>query len=139
MKFIKNIDYLSYKVSLTINDRGDTGYKTFIGGLICIFSVIISIICVLYFIFRLFYKKDLTIIQSTEMNPFVNLTYSNKLPFLIRITDTNSFPYENDEKLYYITSSIWYGGSNNTSLLGSAKQYSQSLIIEKCDINIHFP
>ena len=139
MKFIKNIDYLSYKVSLTINDRGDTGYKTFIGGLICIFSVIISIICGLYFIFRLFYKKDLTIIQSTEMNPFVNLTYSNKLPFLIRITDTNSFPYENDEKLYYITSSIWYGGSNNTSLLGSAKQYSQSLIIEKCDINIHFP
>ena len=27
----------------------------------------------------------------------MNLTYSHKLPFLIRLTDTNSIPYEDDE------------------------------------------
>ena len=72
------------------------------------------------------------------MNPYINLTYSNKLPFLLRISDTNSLPYDEDNKLYYITSSVWFGGSNDTSLLGTASQTSQSLNISKCNLDIHF-
>ena len=138
MKYLKNFDYLSRKVSLTTNNEGETSFKTVTGGIISLLSFFCSLICGTYFISRLLQRKDLSIIQSTEINPFINITFSHKLPFLLRISDTNSLPYEDDEKIYYITSSIWYGGSNNTSLIGNAPQYSQSFNVTKCNLNIHF-
>jgi hypothetical protein len=138
MKCIKKFDFLSYKISLRINKKGHTRYKTFIGGLISILTYLISISFCIYFLLRMLNRKDLSIIHSTHQNPFINITFSNKLPFLLRISDTNSIPYKDDEKLYYIKSSIWYGGSNNTSISGSASQYSVSLNISKCNLNTHF-
>ena len=138
MSIIEKLDILSHKVTLTYNNKGDIGLKTFIGGIISISSIIISMLCCLYFIFRLFFRLDLSVIYSNEINPFVNLTYSHKLPFLIRLTDTNSLPYENDDKLYYVTASIWYGGSNDTSISFSSKQHSISFKVGKCNINKHF-
>ena len=138
MKFIKRLDYLSHKVTLTMNDKGDIGYKTYFGGLISIISFFFSIFCGIYFLLRMFHRKDLTVIHSTNMDPFINLTNSNNLPFLLRVSDTNSLSYNEDEKLYYITSSVWFGGSNDTTLSGSASQTSQSLNISKCDLNTHF-
>ena len=135
--FIEKCDFLSHKVTLTFNEKGDIGYKTFIGGVISLISIIISFACITYFIIHMFLREDFTIIQSTEIDPYVNLTNSNKLPFLLRLTNTYAIPYENDEKLYYITASIWFGGNNET-LSYSAKQYSQSIKVEKCDINKHF-
>ena len=138
MKIIKKLDYLSHKVTLTMNDKGEIGYKTFIGGLLSLISFFLSIFCGGYFLIRMFHRKDLSVVYSTQMNPFVNLSYSHHLPFLLRVSDTNSLPYDEDERLYYITSSVWFGGSNDTSLSGSAAQTSQSLNISKCDINLHF-
>ena len=138
MKYIKYFDYLSYKVSFTIGNKGNTKYKTFFGGLLSLLSFLLSIICCSYFLIRMLNRKDLTIIHSTIQNSFINLTYSHNLPFLLRVSDTNSVPYNEDEKLYYITSSIWYGGTNDSSLIGIAPQHSVSLNISKCDINIHF-
>ena len=43
MKYLKNFDYLSRKVSLTINNQGETSFKTVIGGIISLTSIIISI------------------------------------------------------------------------------------------------
>ena len=134
---IINCDLFSHNATLTFNEKGDTGYKTFIGG-ISIISTIFSILNVFYFIQRIFSRKDITILTSTQINPFVNLTYSHKLPFLLRLTDTNSLPFEDDDKLYYITASIWHGGTNDTTISYSAKQHSVSFNIGKCDINKHF-
>ncbi len=138
MSIIEKIDLIPHKVTLTFNQKGDIGYKTFIGGIISIISIIFSIICGLYFIFRFFLRQDLSVVFSNEINPFINITYSHKLPFLIRLTDTNSLPYENDNKLYYLTASIWYGGTNDTSILNSTKQHSVKFKVGKCDINKHF-
>ena len=135
---IEKLDFLSHKVTFTFNKKGDIGHKTFIGGLITITSILFSIICSSYFILRLFLRKDLTVIYSNEIDPFVNITYSHKLPFLLRLTDTNSLPFEDDDKLYYITASIWHGGTNDTTISYSAKQHSVSFNIGKCDINKHF-
>ena len=135
---IKKADFFPHKATLTFNEKGETGYKTFIGGLITIISILFSIICSSYFILRLFLRKDLTVIYSNEIDPFVNITYSHKLPFLLRLTDTNSLPFEDDDKLYYITASIWHGGTNDTTISYSAKQHSVSFNIGKCDINKHF-
>ena len=133
--FIKKVDFFSHKVTLTFNKNGETGYKTLLGGIITIVSILFSIICSFYFIFRLFMRKDLTVIVSNQINPFVNLTYSHKLPFLLRLTDTNSLPFVDDDRLYYITASIWYGGSNISEV---SQQNSVSFKIGKCDINKHF-
>ena len=137
MRYIKKLDYLSNKISLKI--KNDTSrYKTVIGGIISFFTILFSFICCLYFMIRMFKREDITIIHSTFISPFVNITFSNKLPFLLRISDDNSLPYNEDEKLYYITSSIWYGGSNDSSLSGTAAQHSISLNISKCDLDKHF-
>ena len=138
MKFFKRFDFLPHKATLTFNQKGEIGYKTFIGGIISILCIFCSFSFCLYFLYRMFYRKDLSVIHSTQINPYVNLTDSHKLPFLLRLTDTNSNAYEEDEKLYYITASIWYGGSNDTSLSGIAPQFSVSLNVSKCDINKHF-
>ncbi len=138
MKFFKKFDFLSHKATLTFNEKGEIGYKTFIGGVISIFSILSSLCFCLYFLYRMFGRKDLSVVHSTQLNPFVNLTYSHKLPFLLRLTDTNSIPYNEDERLYYVSASVWYGGSNDTTLSGVATQYSVSLNVSKCDINKHF-
>ena len=138
MKFFKKFDFLSHKATLTFNEKGEIGYKTFIGGIISLLSILSSFCFCLYFLYRMFGRKDLSVVYSTQINPFVNLTYSHKLPFLLRLTDTNSIPFNEDEKLYYITASVWHGGSNDTSLSGVANQYSVSLNVSKCDINKHF-
>ena len=138
MKYIKEVDFLSHKVSLTINDKGDNCFKTFFGGIISFLTFFISIVCGIYFLIRLFKRMDMSVIHSTKMNPFVNITNSHQIPFLLRLSDTNSLPYENDEKIYYITSSVWFGGSNDSSLIGTSNQYSQKLKISKCDLNVHF-
>ena len=138
MKLIKKIDFFDHKVSLTINSKGETGYKTFIGGIISIISIILSFICVIYFLQRMLLRKDISVIFSNQINPFKNISYSHKLPFLLRLTDTNSLPFEEDDKLYYITASVWYGGTNDTNISYSAKQTSVSLNIGKCDIDKHF-
>ena len=138
MKLIKKTDFFAYKVSLTINKKGENGYKTFIGGVISIISIILSLICGVYFLQRMFLRKDISLIFSNQINPFKNITYSHKLPFLLRLTDTNSLPFEEDDKLYYVTASVWYGGTNDTNISYSAKQTSVSLNIGKCDIDKHF-
>ena len=137
MKFFKSIDIFAHKATLTFNQKGEIGYKTFIGGIISVLCVFSSFSFCFYFLYRMLSRKDLSMIHSTQINPYVNLTNSHKLPFLLRLTDTNSNPYEEDEKLYYITASIWYGGSNNTSI-DNAPQFSVSLNVSKCDINKHF-
>ena len=104
---IKRSDFLSYKTTLTFNRRGEKVYKTFIGGLITIICLFFSFICSFYFLYRMFLRKDISVIHSTNINPYVNLTYSHKLPFILRLTDTNSLPFDDDERKYYITASIW--------------------------------
>ena len=135
---IKEVDFLSHKVSLTINDKGDTAYKTFIGGIISILTVLLSIICCSYFLIRMFKREDLSLIVSSQIDYYVNITDSHKLPFLFRLTDTNSIPYEEDEKLYYMTMSVWFGGSNDSSLAPTATQYRHALNVSKCNLDIHF-
>ncbi len=135
---IKETDFLSHKVSLTINDKGDTAYKTFIGGIISILTVLLSIICCSYFLIRMFKREDLSLIVSSQIDYYVNITDSHKLPFLFRLTDTNSIPYEEDEKLYYMTMSVWFGGSNDSSLAPTATQYRHALNVSKCNLDIHF-
>ena len=64
----------------------------------------------------MFKREDLSLIVSSQIDYYVNITDSHKLPFLFRLTDTNSIPYEEDEKLYYMTMSVWFEGSNDSSL-----------------------
>ena len=71
MSIIEKFDLIPHKVTLTFNQKGDIGYKTFIGGIISIISIIFSIICGLYFIFRFFLRQDLSVVFSNEINPFI--------------------------------------------------------------------
>ena len=131
MKFFRNLDIYSYKAHFTFNEKGDIGYKTFIGGIFSFITLFISFIISLFFLFRFIKKEDFTILNSSQIDNLINMTNSNTFPFLFRLSDNYSIPLE-QKGLYEFSFKIWY---KNTSSL----KYDYDLIsIEKCDINKHF-
>ncbi len=133
MKFFKNLDLFPYEARFTFNDKGDTGFKTFIGGVLSFISLIFSFIFSIYFFIHFIRRNDFSIIYSSKIDKFVNISYSNSLPFLFRLSDNQSIPLKKDG-LYNITFKIWY--KNSTSLNYEYKY--DEILIEKCDINKHF-
>ena len=91
MKYIKNCDFLYTEAKFTFNESGQTGEKTIFGGIISIFTIIVSLGCIGYFTYRLFNKDDSSIILSSEIDPYVNITYSHRIPFLVRFSDSIQF------------------------------------------------
>ena len=70
MNLIKNIDFLSFKVSFTFNDKGEIRLKTIMGGILSIFLLLLSSIFTFYFLIRLFNRQDANVIYSTTFNRF---------------------------------------------------------------------
>ena len=138
MKYITKCDFLSRKANFTFNEEGDIKYKTFIGGIISLFSILCSFGLCTYFLVYFFKREQVLVVLSTETNLFINNSKSSEMPILIRVTDSNSQIYENSEKLYYVTMKIWFGGTNDSDQFGKAVQYTQNISMEKCDINKHF-
>ena len=136
LKLIKKVDLYSHQAHFTLNDEGDQGLKTILGGIISLFLIIIVSSFGLYFISRLLLKNDESIIYYSIRDNSVNITYSYSLPFMFRISDTFSIPIENDG-LYNISLLIWFANSSNLGK-NDFKQYYDSIYIEKCDINKHF-
>ena len=101
MKILKKLDFLSRSACFTFNERGETTYKTLIGGIISLISIFCSFSLCSYFLYRFFKRKE--IIHSTETNDFINNTLSHKMPILLRLSDTNSYEYKNADYIYNIT------------------------------------
>ena len=135
MKFIIDCDFLSRKAYLTFNDSGDKRFKTNLGGILSIFSILISIIFIIIFFQRLIRKQDASIIISTERNNKINITYSNNFPFMFRISDAFSMPLTS-YNLYNISLLIWYGYIEKET--NKLIQKYDNITVEKCDLNKHF-
>ena len=71
-------DFLSSPTHLTINDRGETRYKTFYGGLLSIIYVVFSFGFTIYFIIRLLKREDVSVMYSREIENLININDSNK-------------------------------------------------------------
>ena len=135
MKILKKLDFLSRSACFTFNERGETTYKTLIGGIISLISMICSFSLCSYFLYRFFKRKETWVIHSTETNDFINNTLSHKMPILLRLSDTNSYEYKNADYIYNITLRVWHGGSNTSSF---SPQTFEDVKIEKCNIEKHF-
>ena len=135
-RFITNLDFLSLKIDFTFNDKGEKRHKTFLGGVMSGIYMIIVFLILIYFLFRYLSGEDLNVNYSIEKSTDLNMTYSNKLPFMLRLTDYDKKPI-NPENIFNITLKIWYNYYN--------ENYGDYLIdkfdlvkVEKCDINKHF-
>ena len=78
MNCIIQCDYLSYKAHFTFNDKGDKRYKTLMGGILSLISLIVSFAFISYFLYRLIYKEDASIMLSSERDSTINISYSYK-------------------------------------------------------------
>ena len=133
MNLFKKLDLFSYKANFTFNDEGDKGYKTIAGGILSTISLLISMLFSIYFLLRFIKKDDVTIIYSSKRDQSVNISYSNTLPFLFRLSDNYSNPLIQNG-IYNISFKIWY--RNSTSQNYELKY--DEILIEKCNINKHF-
>ena len=135
MNCIIQWDYLSYKAHFTFNDKGDKRYKTLMGGILSLISLIISFAFISYFLYRLIYKEDASIMLSSERDSTINITYSYKLPFMFRLSDSYSIAL-NQQNLYNISLLVWYSYIDNKT--NQLIQNYDKIIVEKCKIDKHF-
>ena len=136
INLITKADLYSYEAKFTFNEKGDTGLKTLIGGILSLFSIITVVIFSLYFMIRLFLRQDATIIYSSIRDDSIEISYSYLLPFMLRLSDSYSIPLES-KHLFNISLYIWY---TNTSKYNKNEivQYYDILYLEKCNIYQHF-
>ena len=139
MKYIQSMDYLSHKARLTFSNKGDIRLKTIYGGILSIFSILIIAILGIYFLLNFLQRNNKYSISSTESSPYLNLTNTNKIPFLFRLSNGDSIPYNNTDKIYNIIFKFWFGGTNSTEkTIDNVKQHNENLQIEKCNLPKHF-
>ena len=133
---ITSLDIFSLKTHFTINEKGDTRYKNFYGGILSLIFFFISLIFIHYFIFRLLGQKDLNVMYSVENDKFLSISYSYKLPFMVRLSDNHRIPL-NKDKLYNITLKVFYNVYNETLDDYTINEFDE-IILEECNINKHF-
>ena len=134
--FITNLDFLSLKIDFRFNDKGEKRHKTFLGGVMSGIYMIIIFLILIYFIFRYLSGEDLNVNYSIEKSKNINMTYSNKLPFMLRLTDYDKIAID-PENIFNITLRVWYNYYNEN--YGDYIIDKYDLIpVEKCDINKHF-
>ena len=129
MKYIQSMDYLSHKARLTFSNKGDIRLKTIYGGILSIFSILIIAILGIYFLLNFLQRNNKYSISSTESSPYLNLTNTNKIPFLFRLSNGDSIPYNNTDKIYNIIFKFWFGGTNYQNILENIKIYFKILLI----------
>ena len=110
---IKSLDFFSLKTHLTINDKGDIRYKNVLGGFLSLFYIITSSSFIIYFLFRLLSQNDISVMYSIEYDSFINISYSNQLPFMVRLSDYYRNALKTD-KLFNISLKVWYNFLNKT-------------------------
>ena len=135
MNCLTSCDYISYKAHFTFNDKGDKRYKTLMGGILSLISLIISFSFITYFLYRLIYKEDASIMFYSERDSNINISYSYKLPFMFRLSDSYSIAL-NQQNLYNISLLVWYSYINNKT--NQLIQNYDKIIVEKCNIDKHF-
>ena len=136
INLITKADLYSYEAKFTFNEKGDTGLKTLIGGILSLFSIITVVIFSLYFMIRLFLRQDATIIYSSIRDDSIEISYSYLLPFMLRLSDSYSIPLES-KHLFNISLYIWYTNTSNYNK-NEIVQYYDILYLEKCNIYQHF-
>ena len=136
MDSIKRLDFLSTEAKLTFNARGDIRNKTVIGGGLSLLSLLFSFGLTIYFITEFFSKNNKSVISSSKTSSFLNLTDSNQIPLLFRLTDKMNTPYKNGEKIYKIAMKYWYKAEQSSS--SNTYQLTNDVVIEKCNITKHF-
>ena len=135
MRHIKKFDFLSYQAHFTFNDKGDKRYKTLMGGILSLITIVISSGFILFFSYKLIFKKDANLFFSSERNETISIKYSYKLPFIFRLSDSFSIPL-NNENLYNISFLVWYNYFDNET--NKFIQRYDKVSIEKCNIEKHF-
>ena len=135
MRHIKKFDFLSYQAHFNFNDKGDKRYKTLMGGILSLITIVISSGFILFFSYKLIFKKDANLIFSSERNETIIIKNSYKLPFIFRLSDSFSIPL-NNENLYNISFLVWYNYFDNET--NKFIQRYDKVSIEKCNIEKHF-
>lgn len=135
MEIVKSLDYLSTEAKLTFNSKGDTRNKTIVGGFLSIFGVLSSFILSIFFFVDFIQRNEKSLITNVGTSYNVNITNSNNIPFLFRLTDPHNRPYANSDNLYRVAMKFWHGADEDSS--EDIEQNYIDIQVERCNIS-HF-
>lgn len=137
MKFsLKDFDILGLSPSLYV--ESEKRKLSLIGGIMSIFTVILLLIFIIYFICEVFVRQSFVFIfnQTTDSIPYLDLT---KIPLAFRFYDIagNLMPIaevENQIRLYAEITQIKPPSAETGSTVINSKKFN----LEKCDMQKHF-
>ena len=124
------LDVYSSEVYFTINS-GCKRNKTMVGGIISIFSSITMVTLTFFFVLQYLNGSSSSVLSSDQSTENLKLPLHN-YPYLLRLSSEKAQTYKEGDHLYSISLKLKVGGGNNTY------QWTDDIIMEKCDINKHF-
>jgi hypothetical protein len=135
LNFIARFDFLGHKPELHINR--EERHKTFFGGVLSIITTGLIAAAAINFTVGLFQKANSVIIYNQIPTETVQLNISN-VPFIIMLQDKNFKPIKDEERLYQPLINYWMAIPDNSSGTTVMKTEYNEILIERCDIDIHF-
>ena len=127
---IESLDMLSIETGFYIN--GDKRYKNYFGGLITLMTYLVALAAVIYFFLQFVNREESTIINDSEITNKVAINEFKRFPFMMRLSASGNLVIEENWRVWKIIGARWGTTANST------KQFTQTLKMEKCDLNKHF-
>ena len=125
---MKKFDFYSNEVKLNIGKQR-TRYSTFVGGIFGILTISVMFLLSFYFIKDFLNSSNVTITSNEQYTNDLLIDYHD-FPIMFRLSNTYSQSYSESERLWGINM-LWYSVNNTI-------QTTNTIKMEKCDINKHF-
>ena len=128
--FLKKCDFIGVKPQIFY--KGNFRYKTFLGGILSIFIIIILIFISSYFFYTFLSKNSFTIYENTVTIKKATKKWK-KQEFSINVLDKYFERIENASKIFSIYADIWTDTQINENGTIKSKTEIYSDPIEKCN------
>jgi hypothetical protein len=134
-KFLKNIDILSSKPELYINNS--LRFKTNAGGILSLVTLCLILAAAMNFTIELLSKKNSTIVYNQTPSEDVSLNITDN-PFIIMLQDQNFKPLRDEERLYNTYANVWIATPDNSTGVTTLVTTKREIEMERCNLNVHF-
>ncbi len=132
--FLKKCDFIGVKPQIFY--KGNFRYKTFLGGILSIFIIIILIFLSSYFLYTFLSKNSFTIYENTVTIKKATKKWK-KQEFSINVLDKYFERIENASKIFSIYADIWTDTQINENGTIKSKTEIYSVPIEKCNNTLY--
>lgn len=132
-RMLSDLDFYSSDAKLRIQN-GRLNFKTWFGGLLSFFTLLLIISSISFFLNRFFSRKEEIVVSNDVFTNEVQIENFSNYPFMIRISDSNGIVRTNPSRIWKFVLSYWWTERNLTDPSQNQVQKLEFIDMVKCDI-----